>query len=388
MRVGLVTVALALICAPSAMGGTVRLDTGSYGPSSDCLGGPCSTYTYARYDAAPGEVNDVRFGANGEIRDSGAPVTPGPGCARVDDNAVTCGGRAFTRFYLGDMSDRFASDSESATAYGGTGDDVLLGGPGNDQLFGEGGVDELRGGAADDLVSDGDVTGAANADVLDGGNGFDRVGYYERTAGVTVDLRSATSYGGEQGERDSLIRLEEAAGGSGDDLLRAGRARASLFGRTGDDRLVGGASSDEIWGGAGNDRVTGAGLNDELDGGDGADRLSGGGGHDRLAGRSGRDRIRGGTGRDRLAGGAGVDRLTGAAGADRLTGGAGADRLTGGSGADRLFGGRGRDRLAGGLGTDFLFARDRARDLVNGGRQRDRARIDHRDRARLVERLF
>jgi hypothetical protein len=45
--------------------------------------------------------------------------------------------------------------------------------------------------------------------------------------------------------------------------------------------------------------------------------------------------------------------------------------------------------LFGQRGRDVLLARDRARDLVHGGRGFDRARVDRRrDVRRSIERLF
>jgi Ca2+-binding RTX toxin-like protein len=53
---------------------------------------------------------------------------------------------------------------------------------------------------------------------------------------------------------------------------------------------------------------------------------------------------------------------------DKLIGLRGNDRLYGERGNDRVGGGAGKDVLCGGPGTDRLAARDRRRDLVDGGR--------------------
>lgn len=69
-------------------------------------------------------------------------------------------------------------------------------------------------------------------------------------------------------------------------------------------------------------------------GGSGNDVITGNGVANRLQGGAGNDLIRGGNGGDVLEGQAGADKLMGDAGNDRLIGGAGADRLIGGAGSD------------------------------------------------------
>jgi Ca2+-binding RTX toxin-like protein len=89
-----------------------------------------------------------------------------------------------------------------------------------------------------------------------------------------------------------------------------------------------------------------------------------------------------------ILGTAGDDVLTGTPGRDVICGRGGNDTLAGARGADVLIGGRGADLLRGGRGRDVLYARDRRRDRVNGGRGIDRARVDARDRKRSVEVTF
>jgi Ca2+-binding RTX toxin-like protein len=121
----------------------------------------------------------------------------------------------------------------------------------------------------------------------------------------------------------------------------------------------------------------------------GRDRLFGTRGNDVICGLGGNDVIRGGRGIDLIDGGNGNDRLSGGAGIDKLIGLRGKDRLYGERGNDRVGGGAGKDVMRGGPGTDRLAARDRRRDLVDGGRGRDRAKADRKrraDRLRRVER--
>lgn len=96
----------------------------------------------------------------------------------------------------------------------------------------------------------------------------------------------------------------------------------------------------------------------------------------------------GGDGNDGLFSGPAVDRLEGGPGADDLGGGLGSDTLLGGNGDDDLNGGAGHDRLVGGPGSDRLFARDRARDTVEGGAGSDVAWVDRKlDRVTSLEKL-
>ena len=70
--------------------------------------------------------------------------------------------------------------------------------------------------------------------------------------------------------------------------------------------------------------------------------------------------------------------IWGTAANDLLPGTSGRDRICGLAGNDTLLGGRGADVLSGGGGADLLLARDRARDVVDGGEGRDRATFDRR----------
>ena len=85
--------------------------------------------------------------------------------------------------------------------------------------------------------------------------------------------------------------------------------------------------------------------------------------------------------------GDGNDSISGGAGNDRLYGSGGADTLNGGRGKDKLVGGKGKDTLIGGAGTDTINAKDRTRDRIDCGRDRDTALVDRRDRVRGCERV-
>ncbi|MEM7668686.1 MAG: M10 family metallopeptidase C-terminal domain-containing protein [Pseudomonadota bacterium] len=200
--------------------------------------------------------------------------------------------------------------------------------------------------------------------------------------------------------------IEEAVGGSGDDLIRGNAAANRLWGGAGDDLVEGDDGQDRLYGGAGADTLDGGADSDLLTGGAGDDTVIGGAGGDRFIGGAGRDVIDGGAGRDWLtyaldgpgieidlglgrglggqaegdlisgiaavAGTNAADRITGDEAANGLTGRAGDDVLSGAGGADHLGGGAGDDSLFGGTGDDIL-AGGAGADLLDGGTGRDRA---------------
>jgi Ca2+-binding RTX toxin-like protein len=97
------------------------------------------------------------------------------------------------------------------------------------------------------------------------------------TADGVVDgqVYSARQY---LGDERSLI--ENATGGSGDDLLIGNQADNGLVGGVGEDTLQGNDGNDQLLGETGNDLLQGGAGDDTLDGGDGDDRLEGGAGED------------------------------------------------------------------------------------------------------------
>jgi hypothetical protein len=138
----------------------------------------------------------------------------------------------------------------------------------------------------------------------------------------------------------------------------------------------------------GNDVLRGTPGKDVICGLDGNDRIYGLGGNDVLRGGNGRDRIAGGDGRDRAFGNRGNDVLAGGRGRDIVHGGAGNDVIRGQGGADRLFGEGGNNRVFGNAGRDFIVvSRNGQRDFVDGGRGRDRCKVQPGDHVRAVERV-
>lgn len=114
---------------------------------------------------------------------------------------------------------------------------------------------------------------------------------------------------------------------------------------------------ENAFGGSGNDLITGNAVNN---------RLIGRNGGDSIKGLDGNDTLNGGNGLDTLNGGNGDDILIGAGDKDILIGGNGTDRLKGGDGNDVLNGGAGdKDKMWGEAGIDaFVFRNGYGKDIV------------------------
>jgi hypothetical protein len=304
MRFVLTAVVTVLACAAPASAATVSVsfDTGT---------------PEAVYVADPGQRNDVTATQPTDftvrVHEEAAPLTPGEGCTAIDDRTVECEGPhdpelrgSLHRVHVlaGDMDDIVRSIGEphpglvgpmsvtspDLVADGGPGDDMLIGGDRFDRLNGGGGRDTLLGMGQTDFLDDGDTTGAADADVLDGGDHDDVLTYAGRTAAVTLDLGSNRP-AGEAGEGDTVRGIEIAHGGSGDDRLTAAPRWSTVTGGDGDDTLTSGAEGSQLYGDGGDDVANGGPGRDLLYGGRGDDVLTGGADFDTLDARFGRDSI-------------------------------------------------------------------------------------------------
>lgn len=232
-----------------------------------------------------------------------------------------------------------------------------------------------------------------------------------------------------QGNTASMI--ENATGGSGNDVISGNSIDNVLRGNGGNDSLYGNNGNDTLYGDAGNDYLAGGEGDDTLYGGDGDDILDGAGGSDVIYGGAGNDfiyggfvtdtvygeagndwfiqrqiggvaefgdNINGGTGVDSLdlgqidlygaivdlAGGTwqynplyggpwtitGVENVYGTQLADTITGNASRNLIDGGAGNDWIDGGTGDDAIYGGTGVDTLYGGD-GNDLVDGGSDND-----------------
>lgn len=254
---------------------------------------------------------------------------------------------------------------------------------------------------------------------FDVGGNFQRadLGYYEarQTYMARGHLFNALLHASDQ---RSLI--ENAIGGSNDDLITGNVGDNHLSGGSGNDSLLGGDGNDTLAGGFGNDSLQGEDGDDHftlanetgtdtLDGGNGsdwldasaitksvqidlaqgtyttqngqgtasnvenahggtvADTLTGDENANILVGFQGKDSLMGAAGDDELQGGSQNDQLFGGSGRDSIHGGAHDDTLYGGDGYDRLWGQGNNDHLNGGAGGDRLWG-DAGSDILNGGK--------------------
>lgn len=226
--------------------------------------------------------------------------------------------------------------SGNDTLVGSTVDNVLRGGSGNDVLYGLDGNDVLFAGPSF----------GSGRNQLWGGEGVDTAAYERAGAVVRVDLRAQAGYLG--GVLNATMNsIENATGGSNNDVLigrdglnflRGLDGNDVLYGLVGDDVLQGGTGNDQLWGGDGSDTADysdqNLGVTIRLDAnfasgaGAGSDTYSsienarGGGGADFIRGTNGGNIIEGGGARDILYSFAGFDTFVYRAASDsRLLGG-------------------------------------------------------------------
>ena len=330
------------------------------------------------------------------FRDSGAPLSAGPGCTGQPDGAVACAGEQVT-VELADGNDRIQSTRVLTTVRGGDGDDVLAGGAtleggaGNDTLNGSVNSDRLLGGSGRDLLSA--VRAATCSSTTAGWRPTRSTAVQAATSWPSANETNpcapiserARRTAGSEAEGNTVANIERVSGGRGPDELLGDPAAApsgevTLIGGDGDDQLVIRGAGTKVLGGPGGDTITGGPGIDSIDSGLGSDVVRGEGGDDLLDGGDapddldggdGRDIILGGDSADRVLGGQGNDRVAGGGGRDVMRGDAGNDFLNGGGGNDQLFGGAGRDRLLGDTGADLLNGRADA-DRLEGGPHGDR----------------
>jgi Ca2+-binding RTX toxin-like protein len=116
--------------------------------------------------------------------------------------------------------------------------------------MGMGGNDNLRGGAGNDS--------------LDGGTGSDIADFSEKTTAVVLTLNGGTNATASIGgvAEDTIVNIENIAGGSASDTLTGDALANSLSGNGGNDTLSGFGGNDTLTGSDGNDNLTGGNGND------------------------------------------------------------------------------------------------------------------------------
>lgn len=139
--------------------------------------------------------------------------------------------------------------------------EVLNCGSGGDTITGSPNGTTINGGAGNDTFL-ARATASAGSDRWNGGGGVDTVDFSARGGPLTITLDGVSSSGG-PGEQIVIgADVENAIGGSGDDVitgnardnrLEGGPGNDTLYGLDGDDVLVGGAGNDTMFGGNGDD---------------------------------------------------------------------------------------------------------------------------------------
>lgn len=255
----------------------------------------------------------------------------------------------FENVLSGGLNDELRGTLDANLMDGGDGDDRILAFAGNDTLIGGLGEDTLNGGEGDDSLEGGDgddrIFAEAGNDTLEGGAGNDLL--------------------------EGKIGDDRINGGLGNDTLRGSDGVDNIDGGIGDDLAFGGSGADTLFGDEGNDTLDGSSGDDFIDGWNGDDVLVGETGNDDMLGFNGNDTMRGGGGNDTMNGEADDDLMFGSAGEDSMFGGSGNDTMDGDTQSDELFGGAGNDILRGGDGFDFLDGGD-GNDILAGGNGNDR----------------
>lgn len=175
------------------------------------------------------------------------------------------------------------------------------------------------------------LIGDAGTNWLAGGQGGDtfNAGAGDDVLLIDADDLPANIHGGEGTD------IVQVVGDKGVFLnLTQAEVEIAQGGRGDDVFISNGTSTAFMRGGDGNDILIGGAASDALSGENGDDWISGGAGNDVLRGHRGRDQILGGLGDDLIDGGLDDDHLSGGAGDDVLIGGAGDDTLDGGEGTD------------------------------------------------------
>ncbi len=261
--------ALTLFCAPSASAVTVNMGSSSMSSNSisinDFAGVP-NTVLVDRLSVSEVRVSDA------------AGALPQAGCIAESPTSVLCkltpAQEVASTFilaggFLGSGDDLFALTDQTpfltnVDIHADAGNDRLIVNPGAPNS-GLGDTASLWGGEGDD-----EMTSSTAINVLTGEGGNDSM---------------STTSGG-------------CSGGQGDDVCTGGDGEDDFTGGAGDDRLFGNGGNDDIGMGKGNDLCRGGAGNDVCTAGQGNDVSFGEAGNDRVWGFDGRDRCSGGPGRD------------------------------------------------------------------------------------------
>ncbi|WP_026622959.1 Ca2+-binding RTX toxin-like protein (plasmid) [Ensifer sp. WSM1721] len=314
--------------------------------------------------------DDSLFGGEGDDTvDGGAGIDTFDLREKTSAVAVTLNGANAATVFVGGVAEDTVRNVEN-----------IVGGSAGDALTGDAAANKLSGARGNDWLK-----GGGGADILDGGEDFDTADYSDKTAAIAVTLNGSNlvtvTVGGVA--EDSVAKVENIVGGSGDDTITGDTVANTFRGGSGADTLDGGDGSDtadfsdktqsvllalngaanaiatiggtaedtvrnieNVIGGSANDQLTGDAAANTFRGGLGADALDGGGGNDtadysdktaslvvRLAGASAATVSVGGVAEDTLRN---IENIIGGSGNDVLAGDGFANVLDGGAGSDTV----------------------------------------------------
>ena len=288
-------------------------------------------------------------------------------------------GSVFDAAQLADLGSGHFASASIYNAYQYQGDvrsliENAIGGSGDDSITGNAADNTLTGGDGDDVLQ-----GGAGADSLVGGAGTDTASYAASSVGVTVDLLTGTTSGGDA-VGDTFSSIENLSGSDFADTLTGDLGANSIYGGNGSDTIHGGGGDDFLYGQGGGDSLFGDDGDDTLFASYSSEGLDGGAGSDTVSYAASTSYVRidlalgtathgyaysdtlvnienliGSDYNDTLTGNNLSNTLTGGDGRDWLDGNAADDSLLGGLGNDILIGGTGADILDGGDGTDWVY---------------------------------
>ncbi|WP_421877886.1 cadherin domain-containing protein [Pacificispira sp.] len=183
------------------------------------------------FDAATGRVHH----SHGALH-SASVTDVGEGWYRVEATMPFAAGTSYVNTYLHDgTSHVFAGDGTSGLYF--TGLQLEAGAAASSYHVTQGSRNAVDG-AGDDRI----LAGAGD-DAIFGGAGIDTLDYRDDAAGVTVDLVNGTATGSAAGS-DRFSGIENAVGGTGNDVITGTAAINRLIGGGGGDRLVAGTEGE------------------------------------------------------------------------------------------------------------------------------------------------
>ncbi|MBF9195709.1 M10 family metallopeptidase [Microvirga terrestris] len=213
--------------------------------------------------------------------------------------------------------------------------------------------------------------------IWDGG-GTDTYNFANYTTALTIDLQPGawTTTSQEQRAKLHWDGSKLAAGNIANALLYQGDTRPLIenaYGGSANDIIKGNIAGNALRGNGGNDRLYGLNGNDVLIGGSGSDALSGGAGADTVSYSTAKtgvvaDLVTKSNNRGDAAGDSysSIEWVTGSSYSDTLRGSGSANQIKGGAGSDTLYGRSSNDVLDGGTGSDKLYG-ESGKDMLTGG---------------------